>query len=54
LIDDTLNPQAVGNNLNDIKDFINAQPSTTVVGVGYMSKATVQIVQNFTRHGDLE
>src|SRR5215469_9712907 len=48
LIDDTLNTQAVGNNLNDVKEFIKAQPPSTVVAVGYMSNATVNMVQNFT------
>jgi len=47
LIDDTLGA-GVGNNLNDIRDFINAQPASTVIGVGYMSNATVNTVQNFT------
>jgi hypothetical protein len=47
LIDDTCDT-GIGNSLNDIRDFINAQPATTVVGVGYMSNATIQIVQNFT------
>jgi len=48
LIDDTLDTQAVGNNLNDLKEFIKAQPPSTVVAVGYMSNATVNIVQNFS------
>jgi len=47
LIDDTCD-HSIGNNLNDIRDFVNALPATTVVGVGYMSNATTQIVQNFT------
>jgi hypothetical protein len=47
LIDDTCD-SGIGNSLNDIRDFINAQPPTTVVGVAYMSNATVQIAQNFT------
>ena len=47
LIDDTCDA-SIGNNLNDIRDFINALPPTTVVGVGYMSNATIQITQNFT------
>ena len=47
LIDDTVDSR-VGNNLNDVRDFINAQPASTVVGIGYMSNATVNIVQNFT------
>jgi hypothetical protein len=48
LIDETCDTQSIGNSLNDIKDFISAQPATTVVGVAYMSNATIQIVQNFT------
>jgi hypothetical protein len=48
LIDETCDAQGIGNSLNDIKDFISAQPATTVVGVAYMSNATIQIVQNFT------
>jgi hypothetical protein len=47
LIDDTCDA-SIGNNLNDIRDFINAQPAGTVVGVAYMSNATFQITQNFT------
>jgi hypothetical protein len=47
LIDDTCDT-GIGNSLNDIRDFINAQPATTVVGVAYMSNTTIQIVQNFT------
>jgi hypothetical protein len=47
LVDDTLD-SAVGNNLNDIRDFINAQPASTVIAVGYMSNAAVNVVQNFT------
>jgi hypothetical protein len=47
LIDDTCDP-VIGNNLDDIRDFINAQPAATAVGVAYMSNATIQIAQNFT------
>jgi hypothetical protein len=47
LIDDTCD-QSIGNNLNDIRDFVNAQPATTAVGIAYLSNATIQIVQNFT------
>jgi hypothetical protein len=53
LIDDTLNPTAVGNDLNDIRDFISALPAATLIGVGYMSNAGVQIAQNFTLDHDL-
>lgn len=52
LIDDTLD-SSVGNNLNDIKEFIGAQPSSTVIGVGYMSNAGVNVVQNFTADHEL-
>lgn len=48
LIDDTCEPTAIGSNLNDLRDFIAAQPASTAVGVGYMSNATVQVAQNFT------
>jgi hypothetical protein len=51
LIDDTLDP-VIGGNLNELKQFIKAQPSTTVVAIGYMSNATVNIVQNFTADHD--
>jgi hypothetical protein len=47
LIDDTCDT-GIGNSLNDLRDFINAQPATTAIGVAYMSNATIQIVQNFT------
>jgi hypothetical protein len=47
LIDDTCDT-GIGNSLNDLRDFINAQPATTVVGVAYMSNATIQIAQDFT------
>src|SRR5215469_14070806 len=52
LIDDTLNT-SVGNNLNDLKEFIKAQPASTLIGVGYMSNAGVNMVQNFTADHDL-
>jgi hypothetical protein len=47
LIDDTLDT-SVGNHLQELKDFIRAQPSSTQVGIGYMSNATFQLTQNFT------
>lgn len=52
LIDDTCDP-IIGNNLTDLREFINAQPATTLIGVAYMSNATVQIAQNFTSDHDL-
>ena len=47
LIDETTNT-SLGSQLSDIRDFINAQPSTTAIGMGYMVNSTVRIVQNFT------
>lgn len=52
LIDDTLNP-VVGGNLNDLKEFIKAQPASTVIAIGYISNATVNIAQNFTADHEL-
>ena len=52
LIDDTLNG-SIGNNLNDLKEFINAQAPSTLIGVGYMSNAGVNVAQQFTRDHDL-
>lgn len=47
LIDDTSDSR-LGSQLDEIRSFINAQPATTVVAVGYMRNANVTIVQDFT------
>lgn len=47
LIDDTCDT-AIGGNLGDLRDFINSQPASTLVGVAYMSNATIQVIQNPT------
>lgn len=47
LIDEASNP-SLGMHLEDLKAFINAQPSTTLVGVGYMQNATVKVAQDLT------
>jgi hypothetical protein len=47
LIDDASNPN-LGMYYDDLKAFINGQPSTTAIAVGYMRDATVEIAQNFT------
>jgi hypothetical protein len=47
LIDDA-SDASLGSHLNELRAFIDAQPSTTAVGVGYMRNATVQMVQTFT------
>jgi hypothetical protein len=48
LIDDTCETLALGNNLTDLRQFISAQPASTMVGVAYMSNATIQVTQNLT------
>jgi hypothetical protein len=47
LIDDS-SESSLGLQYKDLRDFINAQPPTTSVAVGYTRDATVQIEQNFT------
>lgn len=53
MIDDTLQIQAVGNNLTDLKEFVKAQPPTAAIAIGYMSNAGVNVVQQFTTDHDL-
>jgi len=52
LIDDTLK-LSVGNNLTELKEFITAQPPSTVIALGYMANAGVNVAQNFTTDHDL-
>jgi hypothetical protein len=47
LIDDT-SDTVLGLQFNEMKSFIEAQPSTTAIGLGYMRNTGVNIVQNFT------
>ena len=47
LIDDASDPR-IGGQFDELRAFINAQPQTTSIGVGYMRNTTVQIVQEFT------
>jgi hypothetical protein len=47
LIDDASN-SSLGTKLNELRGFINNQPATAAVGVGYMRNGTVQIVQDLT------
>src|SRR5215469_15481372 len=53
LIDDACEPHDVGNNLSDLREFINAQPASTMVGVAYLSNATIQVAQNLTNDHSL-
>jgi hypothetical protein len=47
LIDDAANT-SLGSQLEDIRQFINAQPSTTAIGVAYIRNGTADILQNLT------
>src|SRR3989475_3293032 len=47
LIDDAAST-SFGSQLEDIRQFINAQPSTTAIGVAYMRNGTAEILQNPT------
>ena len=47
LIDDN-SSTSLGSQLEDIKQFINGQPPTTLVGVAYMQNGTARVVQNPT------
>ena len=47
LIDDTAST-SLGSQLEDIRQFIHAQPSTTAIGVAYMRNGTAEILQNPT------
>ena len=47
LIDEASNP-SLGGLLNEVRSFIEAQPATTMVGVGYMDNGTVRIFQDLT------
>jgi hypothetical protein len=47
LIDDA-SDSSLGVQLADLRAFINAQPATTAIGIGYMRNAVVQIAQDFT------
>lgn len=47
LIDDSID-QNVALQFDDLRHFMNAQPATTSLGVGYMRNGAVQIVQNLT------
>jgi hypothetical protein len=47
LIDDSANG-SLGSQLEDLRQFINAQPPTTLVGVAYMQNGIARILQNPT------
>lgn len=47
LIDEASDP-SLGGLLDEVRSFIQAQPPTTLVGVGYMSNAIVRVAQDLT------
>jgi hypothetical protein len=47
LIDET-SDHSLGSHLDELRAFIEAQPATTLVGLGYMRNTGVNILQNFT------
>ena len=47
LIDDSLDPSAASQ-WDDVRTFINAQPKTTSIAVGYADNSTVFVAQDFT------
>ena len=48
LIDEASNMN-VASQFDDVRTFMNAQPDTTAIAVGYIQNGTVRIVQNFTK-----
>jgi len=47
LLDDSSNV-SLGSQLEDIRQFISAQPATTKIGVAYMQNGIAQVLQNLT------
>ena len=45
---DEASGQSVANQFADLRKFMEAQPATTQIAVGYMENGTVQLTQNFT------
>jgi hypothetical protein len=52
LIDDAVDSR-ISQQYDELRAFINAQPPSTLVGIGYMRNSTVQIAQNLTANHDL-
>jgi hypothetical protein len=53
LIDDVLDP-STGGLFGDVKEFIQSQPPTTLVGVGYMRNGTVSVSIPVSKHQSLK
>ncbi len=52
LIDEAANMN-IASQFDDMRRFMNAQPSATAIAVGYMQNGMVRIVQNFTKDHSL-
>jgi len=48
LIDDSTGTE-VASQFDDLRRFLNSQPPTTAVAIGYLRNGEVQIIQNFTK-----
>jgi len=48
LVDDS-SAISLGSQFEDIRAFINSQPPTTFIGIGYIQNGTVRMVQTFTQ-----
>ena len=48
LIDDA-SGESLGSQLDTLRHFIDAQPATTAIGIGYMRNGSANIMQNLTR-----
>lgn len=51
VIDDAV-AQGVANQFEDVRRFLNAQPPTTAIAIGYMEYGSVRMAQNFTTDRD--
>jgi hypothetical protein len=51
LIDESVG-QTVANQYGDVRRFMNQQPPTTSIAVGYMQYGTVRMAQDFTKNRD--
>jgi len=52
LIDDG-SDTVLGTQLADLEKFVEAQPSTTQIGIGYLRNGSVEVTQNLTANHDL-
>lgn len=46
---DEASGSALANQFDDLRKFMNAQPASTAIGVGYIQNGTVRLTQNFTK-----